>query len=323
MFEIDNFKFYLYRINLAPKSIRARLNWLKRLENLIDSIDRSSIDKALVGLLERGYKPSYINEGIKTLRLYGKSQNIDHLKTIPFLKETANPKAVLSPEELERFFNLPPPPNDKYKDRYARLSLFFKVIALTGARPGEIANITVDDVDLGRGVFSLPTSKTNSPRLIPIPPLLQNDVLEALERARDYVFCSYLNRRIGDHTWSVEFQRRIKRLGIRRKMLTCYSLRYSFITSMLDEDVAISKVQKIVGHKNIETTAHYTRFTTKDIKAAILKHPLIKKARTFDQKVEALKEAAKELMGENVYISSKQKEGEFVLEIKQKKSGKI
>ena len=37
---------------------------------------------------------------------------------------------------------------------------------------------------------------------------------------------------------------------------------------MLEEDVNLFKVQKIVGHRKIETTAHYTHLTTKDIQTA-------------------------------------------------------
>jgi hypothetical protein len=43
---------------------------------------------------------------------------------------------------------------------------------------------------------------------------------------------------------------------------------------MLGEDVNIFKVQKIVGHRQISTTAGYTHLTTKDIINAIKKDPL-------------------------------------------------
>lgn len=78
--------------------------------------------------------------------------------------------------------------------------------------------------------------------------------------------------------WHYNFHTRLKRLGIKRKNLTPYSLRHSLITRLLEEDVNLFKVQKLVGHHQIETTAHYTHLTTKDLQETIKKHPLIRKS---------------------------------------------
>lgn len=300
------FEIYLRRRNIAKRTIRQQINWLKKIEAEAESFDKQNLDKYFLELLDKGHTPGYLNVGIKSIRNLVKTQNIyPDLKDFPFFREQEIDKAILSVEELEAFLNLPPPPNEYYKKRYDCLTDFFKVLACTGARPIEIARLTLQDADLGKGVFNLPTSKTRNPRRIPIHPYIKPIVQQAVERCKDYdsiLFPNYLGRIIHDSKWSTEFQARIKRLGIKRRRLTCYSLRYSFITHMLEEDTSFGKVQKIVGHKRLETTAKYTKYTTKDIRKAILKHPLVKRAQTPQQKRDAWLEVTQEILGEDYLI---------------------
>ena len=119
----------------------------------------------------------------------------------------------------------------------------------------------------------------------PIPPHLLNEIKSHID-SLDQKFL-FPSRRGGNKDgitpvvdnvdWHYNFHARIKRLGIKRQNLSPYSLRHSFITRMLEEDVNLFKVQKIVGHRKIETTAHYTHLTTKDIQTALRKDPLIKR----------------------------------------------
>lgn len=203
----------------------------------------------------------------------------------------------MSDEEIEAFLGLPCPfqraihrtgkvffrPTDT--KRWERMTLFWKICAYTGMRPGEVAHLEIESVDFGRGVFVLTDTKT-VPRLVPIPPNIKESI--------DWYCKSLLGKflfpsaRGGNHNgtgpvvdsvdWHYDFHRRIDRLGIKRTNLTPYSLRHSLITRLLEEDVNLFKVQKIVGHRRIETTAQYTHLTTKDIQEAIRKHPLIRKA---------------------------------------------
>jgi hypothetical protein len=79
---------------------------------------------------------------------------------------------------------------------------------------------------------------------------------------------------------------------------------------MLDEDVSLPKIQKIVGHRRIDTTMHYTHLTTKDIIKAIKKDPL---ARRYLSTYEVLKNVSTTL---KALVESEDERFEYALEEK-------
>lgn len=245
-------------------------------------------------LKANGCKNAYLNTLLDVARVYcdflkHSGQEIDKgIYSIKKLKEEAVLRATMSDSEIEAFLNLPPKRNgEKEIANHKKWTLFFKCLAFSGARPQEIAKLTVDLVDFGRNIFIVPeeNSKTHSERYIPIAPNIREELEVYVKTCKKYLFTSRNggNSRFGigifsNVQWGYQFHDRCKRLGIKRRGLCPYSLRHSLITRLLEEDVNIFKVQKIVGHRRLDTTAAYTHMTTKDIQQAITKHPLIRKA---------------------------------------------
>lgn len=248
----------------------------------------------LFQLQKEGKRNAYINHFVTALHLYGQYKSIPFLQEIKQLPSQPFLKATMSDEEIERFLAVECPQAKYLRGtktlspswaRWHRMTVFWSICAFTGMRTGEVAHLTVDDVDWGRNVFILEDTKTNEPRVVPIPPNIESLLREYMKSCTFYLFPSL---RGGDHNgtgkvidsvdWSYDFHKRRKMLGIQRKNLSPYSLRHSLITRLLEEDVNIFKVQKIVGHKRLETTAMYTHLSTKDIQEAIKKHPIIRRS---------------------------------------------
>ncbi len=249
----------------------------------------------------RTCKNSYINHYVDFGAVWSDYQKYQGLpfderyyKIRYFKTEDVN-KSTMSDEEIEKFLSLPPysatrlhksgkPMMVVYdqKGMYHVWTLFFSILAYTGMRPNEVATLTVESVDFGRNVFVIDSqnSKTHEQRFVPIASVLVEPLKKHIDKCTKYLFPSSRGggRGVFDSgDWGYNFHERLKRLEIRRSGLTPYSFRHSFITRMLDEDVNLFKVQKIVGHRRTETTAKYEHLTTKDIQKAILKHPLIRK----------------------------------------------
>ncbi|MBW2366724.1 MAG: tyrosine-type recombinase/integrase [Deltaproteobacteria bacterium] len=50
-----------------------------------------------------------------------------------------------------------------------------------------------------------------------------------------------------------------------QKHVTCYTLRHSFATIMLENGINIRVLQELMGHADVKTTERYTHVMDKDI----------------------------------------------------------
>lgn len=327
MDKITTFKLYLSQGNRKSRTIELHMQLLSRLLQSVGNISFSSVSRFLLTLKEKGRKGTYINDYIDTLHLWDDCFGRHEFDKLTYFGEEEFVQATMSDEEIEAFLELSPKTItrksrwgtvDTYSyttPRWAMQTLFWKIMAWTGMRPGEVAHLTVESVDFGRNVFILDPQwvKTNDSRLVPIPPRVKPELEEYIKSLKtSLLFPSSRGGKsrqggvINDVAWGYDFHQRIKRLGIKRKNLRPYSLRPSFITRMLGEDVSIFKVQKIVGHRRIDTTAHYTHLVTKDIQRAMEKDPMaikgLKKTNLLSQELERIRRF-KESFGELIKVS--------------------
>jgi len=56
------------------------------------------------------------------------------------------------------------------------------------------------------------------------------------------------------------------------KRVSCHVFRHSFATHLLENGVDIRKIQKLLGHSNLQTTEIYTQVSSEEIKK--IKSPL-------------------------------------------------
>lgn len=277
---MEQFKLILLKRGCKASTIRRHV-W--NVEHLIrdTKLTKKDIDAYFIKLLEEGKKETYLNSLIDSLRVYAQCRGLSKsLQKYPYFKEKPSEKATMSDTEIEAFLNLPPLcKRGAGHDSYNRWTMFFRILAYTGARPGEIAQLTKEDIDWGNNCIHVNDDKTGHNRLLPIADCLKMPILaycnalpggKLFEARNKYgVFSSV--------QWDYQFKTRIRRLGIKRPHLSTYSLRHSFGTAMANEDVDIRKIMKIMGHSRLDTTLVYTHLSTKDIHNAIKKHPLIRK----------------------------------------------
>lgn len=254
--DLNSYKLHLLRFGCRENTIARRVWNLRHIYKSCPDFSKKSIDEYFLSLFQSGKKPSYLNSLIDALRTYAKFANLVELVGYPDFKEGPANKTTLSDEEIEAFLALPCPKRKVISKfgkvfyrrsdpkNYGRWTMFFTLLAFTGARPVEIARLSINDILWGQGCISILNDKIGHNRLVPIA----SNVRERLKS-----FCSNLrgpylfkaNNRTGFFNsveWGYRFHERLKRLGIKRDGLTPYSFRHSFITSMLNEDVNIFKV---------------------------------------------------------------------------------
>lgn len=250
------------------------------------SLDVDQVSRYLNELVQTNHSASWMNKSIHILKLWGKFKNIPDFQHLQLYEIIPPVKQIMSDKQIEAFLALPWKP--KWK-------MYWTVLAYSGMRPGEVATLTTSSVDLGRQVYD-PTGKTGH-RPVPIAPSVLQALTEYIKSLDgELLFPGSTGKPFTRQAWHLQFEIGIKQLGIKRKGLTAHSLRHSFITRMIDEDVSIFKIKKIVGHKRITTTEQYTHLSTKDIIKAIKKDPLARQSLTYYERYKMFREEVRKLL---------------------------
>lgn len=304
MEKLEQFQMQLLRQGKSRATIAKDVDILCRLMQK-EVLAGDKLEGYLFAQLQQGRAPSYLNNLIVAARNWGKFINDESLCKIKFFKVKEQNKATLSDAEIEAFLALPKPKQSK-PDRYKMWTLFFKTCFYSGMRPGEVANLTVTALDFGRGVFVLDNTK-NSPRLVPIAPALSDDLISYIKNLSGNHLFTINGKILDKNKWNEHFHIRCRLLGIKRPHLSAYSTRHSYITRMIPE-ISLAAIQRIVGHKNIETTNHYTHLVTKDLIIAATKDPLGKASLSYEERFKFFREGVRKLLESFALSTDEEKE---------------
>jgi integrase/recombinase XerD len=175
-------------------------------------------------------------------------------------------REVLSVEEAARL--LEAAPGIKYK---AALGVAYGA----GLRVSEVAHLKVDDIDSQRMLIRVEQGKGGRDRNAMLSPQLL-DLLRIWWREgkrRGVMFPHgwlFPGRSYTDPISARQLHRAVQEAaevaGIRRR-ISPHTLRHSFATHLLEQDVDIRVIQVLLGHAKIDTTAIYTKVSTKTIQA--------------------------------------------------------
>ena len=140
----------------------------------------------------------------------------------------------------------------------------YRALRLTGARPSELCNATIDEIDQAAGyrriviVHHKTAKKTGRPKIIPIGDKLGVLIDEAIgERTSGAIFL-----RSSGKPWTVDKLGRCFR-GIRQRAglppdLIVYLTRHEVATKLCQQ-VSVAAARDALGHTNINTTNRYIK----------------------------------------------------------------
>ena len=168
-------------------------------------------------------------------------------------------RQILQPKDIKKLFEV----TDNW---YGNL---FKVMLLTGLRPGEAIGLQNDDVDLKNGLLyvrraindegTITTGKNkNARRIVPLPPIASELIRETISRNRDanfgteWIFCNYY----GNPASQDSVRKQWNKLGLPG---TLYSLRHTFVSIVSSQThLAEGTLKHLIGHsKDMDTFGTY------------------------------------------------------------------
>ena len=233
-----------------------------------DTATAEDIRRFQVHQHENGAQPPAINSSVSALRFLFTItlDRPDLSRRLVVVRQPRKLPDVLSVEEVGRL--LEAAPGAKYK---AALGTAYGA----GLRVSEVAALKIDDIDSARMLLRVEQGKGRKDRNAMLSPQL----LKLLR-----LWWSEGKRRnvILPHGWLFPGQSRTdpistrqlhravheaaERAGI-RKRVSPHTLRHSFATHLLEQDVDIRVIQVLLGHSKLDTTALYTRIATRTIRA--------------------------------------------------------
>jgi site-specific recombinase XerD len=217
---------------------------------------------------ESGASAGTINGAVSALRfLYTVTlRRRDLARGLVATRRPHTVREVLSVEEAARL--LEAAPDIKHK---AALGVAYGA----GLRVSEVAHLKVDDIDSARMLIRVEHGKGGRDRNAMLSPQL----LELLRlwwregKRRGVMFPHgwlFPGRSYTDPVSTRQLHRAVQEAaevaGIKRRVGP-HTLRHSFATHLLEQDVDIRVIQVLLGHAKIDTTAIYTKVSTRTIQA--------------------------------------------------------
>jgi len=233
-----------------------------------DTATAEDIRRFQVHQAESGVQPPAINSSVSGLRfLFTVTLDRPDLsRRFILVRYPHKLPAVLSVKEAGRL--LAAAPGLKHK---AALGTAYGA----GLRVSEVAALKVDDIDSTRMLIRVEQGKGRKDRNAMLSPQL-------LELLRLW-WCEGKRRGLMlPHGWLFPGRSSLEPISTRqlnravheaaeaagiRKRVTPHTLRHSFATHLLEQDVDIRVIQVLLGHAKLDTTALYARVATKKIRA--------------------------------------------------------
>ncbi|MCX6083241.1 MAG: tyrosine-type recombinase/integrase [Chloroflexi bacterium] len=248
---------YKYDLNLFARTMG---------ERPLSEITFRDIDRFVSVQAERGFKPTTINRRLAAvISLYTFLSDEDTDLVCPVISHR---HAIREPQRLPR----PVQEDDQRKFfaviENARDRAMFILMLRCGLRISEVASLKLVDLYLDEQYPRLVAhGKGSHERSVYLSSQAEHNLNSYLaERpavASDFVFLSYQLK--GLSTTSIH-----KRLVIYRKIagiqVTAHRFRHSFATDLLNADAAVTSIQKLMGHRWLETTQIYLLANDKQVR---------------------------------------------------------
>jgi integrase/recombinase XerD len=181
---------------------------------------------------------------------------------LPYPKRHRRNPTVLSQDEVAKIIN-------------AATTLMQRALLMvlygTGMRRSEIAMMKVSNIDSSRMSIHVEFAKGGNQRFVPLSPVLLETLREywRWKRPKEYLFPCRRSQTgkivpISDKTVYYTCVTVARRAGIKKKV-TPHMMRHTFATHMLENGTDIRRIQEILGHGDLRTTARYLHISQRHL----------------------------------------------------------
>lgn len=190
-------------------------------------------------------------------------------------------KSFYTKEEIEKMLDVIDISTNQGKEDFLILS----IISYYGLRISDVLNLKISNFDFDKNLISIIQFKTKEPLILALIDEVKYPLLDYLKNVRpqtkevDYVFVSFDNpskkknyfknkgRIVGKYLTKAGVDITNKKHGF-------HSIRFSLSTILLNENIDLYTISKILGHTDIKTTMNYLDIDISKLKELSLEVPL-------------------------------------------------
>ena len=242
---LNNFINYLKSINYNlsyANYVKIFLDYLKQNNILITDVNQEII---IQFFNTNNYKPETKNLFIKSLRKFYDYLQIDNpFKNFKYIKVERKYPKYITKKEFDILYN--------YVRQYdVKFSLILRFMFYSGLRIGELINLKREDFNFEKNIITINQTKTKQSRIIVIPERIKNEIVSFFSRETEILNAFNISKN--------EFIYKLKKYSkiTLNKQINPHQIRHSFARYLLDKGVSLNIVSKLLGHKNLTTTAIY------------------------------------------------------------------
>lgn len=173
-------------------------------------------------------------------------------------------EVYLSKEEVERLFTALNQSEHKIQ------ACLIKLIIFTGSRSGEVKSICWSEVDLEKGVWMRHASKVKGKKTVSVPfNQMALAVLKEMQDSRqegvDYIFINPKTRKPFESNKTF-WKTLCKKLNL--KNVRIHDLRHTFASLLINNNINLEIVSKLLGHSDVKITQRYAHLNTNSLQTA-------------------------------------------------------
>jgi integrase/recombinase XerD len=251
--------------NFVPDTQREYIRGVKNLTIFLkrspDTATAEDLRAFQLHMTETGVRPPTINATVTALRFFFKV-TVDRPETtrhLVFVYEPRKLPRILPPEDVLRLLEAAPNPKSK-----AALSVAYGA----GLRAMEVVALKVTGIDSQRMLLRVEMGKGRKDRFAMLSPQLLELLRDWYRIARPRLYMFPGRDKIGPMT-----PRQLNRIchmaaelaGL-PSWIAPHTLRHSFATHLLEQNIDVRVIQVLLGHAKLDTTARYTQVATNIIR---------------------------------------------------------
>ena len=263
---------------LSPETLKDKESYfnifyrfLEPIRISVDVLNQQVLNEFVMSRCASGIKNISVNSNSRTINAFltwlYKNKHIDRPIKIPMLKQQETVKETYSEEDLEKLLVKPDLMRSTFQEY--RTWVIINYILGTGNRLSSVLSITNGDVDLVEGYINLQHTKNKRKQLVPLSSSLVSLLKEYMEVRRgennDILFCTSFGEKMGRQGAHRALKQYCEERGV--KSLGHHAIRHTFAKiAVRDCHIDAFRLQKMLGHKDIETTAHYVQLYSNELR---------------------------------------------------------